>query len=161
MKKGLLSLAAVAVLWSASPQLAEAHCQIPCGIYHDDMVFHVLDEDVETVAKMVEMMNVSECPKKSQVLLRNQFTRAVTNKDTYADKIAHTISEYFLQQRIKMDDPDLQKKLAGAHKVLVLAMKVKQAPDEAAVGALKDSLEAFKALMAPQIPPDAPPLPLN
>ena len=48
MKHIILALALI-----ISHASLNAHCQIPCGIYHDQMVVQGLEEDVETLAKSV------------------------------------------------------------------------------------------------------------
>ncbi|MCA9756997.1 MAG: superoxide dismutase [Candidatus Eisenbacteria bacterium] len=124
-----------------STRAADAHCQIPCGIYGDDMRFQMLDEHITTLEKsmaQIEEIGASGSPN------WNQLVRWVENKDTHADEIASIVTEYFLQQRIKpVEDqasPEFQKyvtELRYCHEILVHAMKAKQTTDHAHIEALR------------------------
>jgi len=124
-----------------------AHCQIPCGIYHDQMIVQGLEEDVETLMK-----SVNEIQKNSRRTAEdnNQLVRWVLNKEKHADKLADTLVEYFLKQRIKPDAVNLDKKLKGIHSMLVLSMKIKQTVDPKNVDALNQELHSFIAMMYPE-----------
>ncbi len=132
----------VSVLLIATTRLF-AHCQLPCGIYHDKLVFGQLQEDVQTIAKAVDEISHN---KMNSPEMKNQLVRWVLNKDDYANQIATKMSEYFLQQRIKENDPDLSDKLISVHKILVLSMKAKQTVDMRIVNDLKDELTHFKQI---------------
>jgi nickel superoxide dismutase len=54
-----------------------------------------------------------------------------------------TISDYFLTQRVKPDQPDYAERLAKHHAVIVAAMKAKQNADTKYAEALKVSIEAL------------------
>ncbi|MEZ4647968.1 MAG: superoxide dismutase [Ni] [Candidatus Eisenbacteria bacterium] len=142
----LHSLATVALLTAlamslVSARTANAHCQIPCGIYGDDVRFQILDEHITTLEKsmaQIEEIGASGAPN------WNQLVRWVENKDTHADEIAAIITEYFLQQRIKpvsdQSSPEFQKyvtELRYCHEILVHAMKAKQTTDHAHIEALR------------------------
>jgi len=49
MKKYLLILIIALIM----PRMAMAHCQIPCGIYDDELRFEALEEDVATIKKSI------------------------------------------------------------------------------------------------------------
>src|SRR5262245_56294715 len=55
-----------------------AHCQMPCGIYHDDMVYDQIDQFVETVYKGISVMNGN---KFSSTKDKNEFVRWVIQKE--------------------------------------------------------------------------------
>ncbi len=123
-----------------------AHCQIPCGIYNDDVVFGELMTDVTTIEKSMNQINAL-----SEDLDENphQLVRWINNKEAHAQKIQDTMSAYFLAQRIKLDlkdsDGDKYYKLVSlAHKITVLAMKCKQTTDLENVKALHDALHEFQ-----------------
>jgi hypothetical protein len=142
----LSTLAALAVV---SPNLS-AHCQVPCGIYADDVVFGELMTDVQTIEKaMAQIVALGEAPAENP----NQLVRWVNNKESHAQNIQDTMSAYFLAQRIKLElkdsDPARYSELVGlAHKVTVLAMKCKQTVDPANARALHDALHAFQQAYA-------------
>jgi nickel superoxide dismutase len=143
----LLLCATTAALFSASE--ARAHCEIPCGIYHDDQRFPTLDEHVQTIEKsMLKIVELSADPAANA----NQITRWVLNKEKHADNIQETVTQYFLTQRIKLPDMSDSKavetykdQLAMLHKLLVYAMKSKQTTDVANTKVLHDTIHEFKA----------------
>lgn len=108
--------------------LLHAHCQVPCGIYADDVVFGELKTDVETIEKaMVQIVTIGDSDEKDW----NQLVRWVTNKEAHAQNIQETMSAYFLAQRIKLGqrdtDVEAYRKLVDlSHEIIVLAMKCKQ-----------------------------------
>ena len=53
------------------------------------------------------------------------------------------MAAYFFAQRIKADYKDYTGQLASAHRVIVAAMKAKQAADPATATALKDAIYDF------------------
>lgn len=128
--------------------VASAHCQIPCGIYDDELRFDMIAEDITTIEKsMNQIIELEKNP--SQNL--NQIVRWVNNKDEHADKLAEIISSYFLAQRIKPTDEVNEEayqayvhKLALLHQIMVHSMKAKQTTDLAQVEALRSLLEEFR-----------------
>jgi hypothetical protein len=142
VKNSLLVLAGLVL---ASVNLS-AHCQVPCGIYADDVVFGELMTDVKTIHKAMNQINELSGDASAS---SNQLVRWVTNKEAHAQNIQDTMSAYFLAQRIKLaqkeSDPDAYAELVGlAHKITVLAMKCKQGTDVANAEALHDALHAFQ-----------------
>ena len=146
MKRNLIKVSLV--LFCFFPAVfASAHCQIPCGIYADDVVFGELMTDVSTIEKAMKQIEVlgadaSENP--------NQLVRWVTNKEQHAQNIQTVMSAYFLAQRIKVDqkesDPDAYANLLElAHQVTVFAMKCKQTTDLGNAQKLHEALHAFQA----------------
>ena len=143
-KKTTIVISAVifaAILITLAPQKVQAHCQLPCGIYSDNVRIVMMQEDVETLEKSVHMM--ADLAGKRDVQSRNQFTRWVMNKDKHAQKIIETISNYFLTQRVKPSQDDYVERLKAHHAVIVSAMKVKQNSDEKYVKTLKESVIAL------------------
>lgn len=134
----------LAILFALSTGQLSAHCQIPCGIYHDQMVVNGLKEDVETLTKSVNAIHTNA---KVTAQDQNQLIRWVMNKEKHADKLANTLVEYFLKQRITLDAEKLQDKVVSVHKMLVLSMKVKQSVDLGTVAELKKELNTFITLM--------------
>jgi nickel superoxide dismutase len=147
MKKSLLSrcLAAVAVSLglALSAQTLSAHCQVPCGIYHDSARVAAMLEDADTVIKAGKMLG--ELANESDAQSANQIVRWVTNKESHAQKVISTISDYFLTQRVKSSQDDYVQRLKDHHAVIVAAMKAKQSADPAAGMALKKAIAKLDA----------------
>ncbi|MDD7984447.1 superoxide dismutase [Ni] [Lentisphaera marina] len=121
-------------------QTAQAHCEVPCGIYDDGARVVQMLEDTKTTAKASKM--IAELAGKTDAQSANQLSRWVTNKETHAQNVIETISHYFMTQRIKASQKDYADRLAKHHAIMVAAMKVKQNADG------KYSEELKKAIMA-------------
>ncbi len=137
---GLFTLIAIT---SLMPQVARAHCQIPCGIYDDHARVQSMLEDAATIEKAVTEIN--GLAGKTDAQSQNQLVRWVGNKETYAQRIIDTISDYFLTQRVKSSQKDYQERLVKHHTVIVAAMKAKQNTDLETANALEESIEALEA----------------
>jgi len=124
------------------------HCEVPCGIYNDEMRFTMIEEHIQTIEKAIkQIMELSEQSPQNM----NQIVRWVMNKEKHAEETQHIISQYFLIQRIKgpdSKDKDAEesyiKKLTLCHQILVLAMKAKQTTDLENVKNLKSAVTQFK-----------------
>jgi nickel superoxide dismutase len=130
------------------PSLAEAHCQVPCGIYDDHARVHAMLEDVKTIDKAV--LKITELNPKNDALSRNQLVRWVTTKERHASHIISVMAEYFLTQKIKpvvkrgsKERALYLEKLADAHAVMRAAMKCKQTVDSGTADKLKAAIEHF------------------
>lgn len=129
---------------------ALGHCQIPCGIYADDVVFGELMTDVATIEKAMNQINtLGKTPSESP----NQLVRWVTNKEQHAQNIQEVMAAYFLAQRItfamREADPEKYNRLLElCHQVTVLAMKCKQTTDLDNARQLHDALHAFQQAYA-------------
>lgn len=125
-----------------------AHCEIPCGIYNDEMRFTMIEEHITTIEKaMKEIANLSG----QQPPNFNQIVRWVTNKEKHAEDIQHIISQYFLTQRVKLVEKEDDKAnkirikhLSLCHEILVYTMKTKQTTDLSNVEKLKSAVNIFK-----------------
>jgi len=125
-----------------------SHCEIPCGIYNDEMRFTMIEEHVTTIEKaMKEIANLSG----QQPTNFNQIVRWVTNKEKHAEDIQHIISQYFLTQRVKLVEKKGDKfhkirieHLSLCHEILVYAMKTKQTTDLSNVEKLEAAVKIFK-----------------
>jgi len=121
-------------------------CQVPCGIYGDQMRFEGMLEDTKTIAKAIAQVEeftagLGETPPTAKGL--NQMIRWVNNKESHAQNIQDVMSAYFFAQRIKADHKDYTAQLATAHKVIVCAMKCKQDASGPTAEALKESILNF------------------
>ncbi len=129
------------LLCALSQQPLGAHCQVPCGIYGDHARVQSLLEDAATVLKACRSME--ELSGKDDVQSRQQFARWVSNKESHAQKIIATISDYFLTQRVKPSQPDYAARLKAHHAVILAAMKAKQKASAETAESLDKSIRAL------------------
>jgi nickel superoxide dismutase len=143
MKAKHFSLIFGILIVAFSAASASAHCEIPCGIYDDQLRADLVAEHLTTIEK--SMKSIVELSKQNPINY-NQLIRWVTNKEKHADEIQDIVTQYFLTQRIKPDTKQYSEKLAVLHKMLVYAMKCKQTTDVANVDTLRSLLKEFEAL---------------
>lgn len=144
MKKNILKAVCLAALTLMSgPITLNAHCQMPCGIYHDDMVYDFIDQYVETMIKAVTVMNQS---KFDTVRDKNEFVRWVIEKEKESNEISNLITAFFLQQKIKPGEDDTVKRIQSAHKLLCLIVAIKQNADLKIIESFNDEWEKFKLM---------------
>jgi nickel superoxide dismutase len=122
---------------------ATAHCEIPCGIYDDEMRFNLMAEHITTIEKSIKQVTKLETGKPINY---NQLIRWVMNKDHHANKLQEIVTQYFMTQRIKVDTEKYTEKLITLHKMLVYAMKCKQATDLSHIRTLRSLLKKFHDL---------------
>jgi nickel superoxide dismutase len=143
--RAILFAALVSLVVLAS--LAWPHCQVPCGIYNDQMRFDMITEHIATIEKSIKQITELSAEPKPNM---NQIVRWVNNKDEHADEIAEIVSYYFMAQRIALPDkadpkaaaPYVQK-LTLLHEMLIYSMKAKQTTDLANVEKLRSVLDSF------------------
>ncbi len=128
---------------------AQAHCQIPCGIYGDSLQIALLYEDIATIEKsMNSIVTLSAQADRDY----NQLVRWVENKGLHADKIQDVVAYYFMTQRLTVVDesnPAYKKYVAQLvllNQMQQYAMKAKQTTDLSYVKKLRDALHAFEHL---------------
>jgi len=140
----VMALSIAGIVTPAKP--VWAHCQIPCGIYDDEMRFTLLSEHLTTIEKSItQIQKLSDAPGENA----NQLVRWVMNKENHADQFADIVTQYFLQQRIKpiKEDDDKNagvRKLVLCHQMLVGVMKAKQSAELETVEALRGLLADFR-----------------
>ncbi|MEM8738699.1 MAG: superoxide dismutase [Ni] [Planctomycetota bacterium] len=145
-----LAVAALATVWLATPQQAYAHCQVPCGIYGDELKFEELAQHIQTIEKsMTKIAELVEEDGASTAQDVQQLVRWVENKETHATKIQVEAQEYFLAQRVPLPKNESEHeayfaKLQSLHEIIVYAMKCKQTVDPANVQKLRSALATFK-----------------
>lgn len=122
-------------------QAAQAHCQIPCGIYDDHARVKAMLEDAATVDKATKQM--AELAGKTDPQSVNQMVRWVTNKELHAQKIISTIADYFLTQRVNPSQDDYAERLEKHHAVMLAAMEAKQHADTKYAEALTAKITAI------------------
>lgn len=140
LKHLLLTGATVLATWAGS---LGAHCQMPCGIYHDDMVYDQIDQYVETMYKGISILKEN---KRDTDRERNEFIRWVILKEKASDEAASLLTTYFLQQKIKPDEQDTAKRLSTVHKLLVDLVLIKQNVDLKFVEAFAKDWDNFKLM---------------
>lgn len=124
-----------------------AHCEVPCGIYHDELRVQQIEEHIQTIEKA--MHQIAEL-QSSEVINYNQLVRWINTKEEHAVKIQEIAEQYFLHQRVKFADPADKEKydkyitqLTTLHQLVVFAMKSKQGIDTENVEKMRLALKAF------------------
>jgi nickel superoxide dismutase len=148
MKRFALAALALSVALSFAAT-AGAHCQIPCGIYNDELRVQLIEEHITTVEKS---MNQIIALGAADSVDYNQLVRWVGNKETHAQEIQDIVTAYFMAQRIKppanQDDEDAVNlylhKLALLHHIQVHAMKAKQSTDLEQIETLRKLVAKFR-----------------
>ena len=120
-----------------------AHCEIPCGIYNDELRANLIYEHTTTIEK--SMLKILELSKQNPTNY-NQLVRWVSNKEDHASEIQHIVSQYFMTQRIKSDSKNYTQKVTLLHQMLQFAMKCKQTTDVNHVKKLRSLLNEFEVL---------------
>ncbi len=149
----ILTLAATLFLSVNATQEAEAHCQVPCGVYDDGARITQLREDTTTIAKACDFINMFAEGESTAVGI-NQVARWVQTKELHASHIITVVSEYFLTQKVKTKAKGTAEyaayldSLAKHHAVMVAAMKTKQQVSSSAVHDLEHAIGALGALYA-------------
>ncbi len=144
----LAALALAATLAFAAS--AGAHCQIPCGIYDDELRVQLIEEHITTVEKsMNQIISLGAAEKVDY----NQLVRWVGNKETHAQEIQDIVTAYFMAQRIKppvsLDNEtevnEYLHKLALLHAIQIHAMKAKQSTDLEQIKTLRELVTKFRS----------------
>ena len=143
MKPLFLTILAVLLPLSISISTVSAHCEIPCGIYDDQLRVQLIAEHATTIEKSIKQ--ILELSKASPTNY-NQLVRWVSNKEKHATEIQHIVSQYFMTQRLKPDQEKYSEKLILLHKMLIAAMKCKQTTDLSQVSVLRTHLKEFELL---------------
>jgi len=122
---------------------ASAHCEIPCGIYDDQMRINLIKEHITTIEKsMIQIMKIE----KEERHHSNQLVRWIMNKEHHSDKLQEIVTQYFMTQRIKLDTQNYEKKLGLLHQLLIFSMKCKQTIDTKNTDQLKKIVKDFQAI---------------
>ena len=134
------------VLLGFSVSQAQAHCQIPCGIYDDARQFKELKEHVTTIEKSMREINELSALDKPDI---HKITRWTINKEEHAQKIQDIISSYFLTQRVKLPKEDTNQQnyvdhVTKLHAILVAAMKTKQKLDLSTIDVLNKAITDYE-----------------
>jgi len=132
---------------AAAPALA--HCEIPCGIYDDELRITLLKEHIATIEKSMDQISALSVEAEKNY---NQLVRWISNKEDHAGKFMEIVTQYFMTQRIKPADPAdtsgyrvYQDQLGLLHQMLVSAMNCKQTTDRIHTARLRELVDRFSA----------------
>lgn len=117
----------------------QAHCEVPCGIYNDNLRIELILEHTKTIEKSIKQIVKLE---KGESL--NQAVRWINTKEEHANKIQHIVTQYFMTQRIKPTNKHYQKQLTLLHKILIQSMKTKQTTDLKHVQKIRTLVTSFQ-----------------
>jgi len=142
----IIMVSILILLWASS--VVFSHCQVPCGIYDDEMRLKMMTEHITTIEKsMMQIRELSEDKDKNY----NQLVRWVVNKENHSDYLSDIVTQYFMTQRIKPVDSsegqayqDYIQKLTLLHKLMVYSMKCKHTTDLDNVAKLREYLDQFR-----------------
>lgn len=147
MKKSFLFLSLLLISFAFSKSML-AHCEVPCGIYNDELRVELIKEHIQTIEKA---MNQIADFQSAETVNYNQLVRWVNTKELHANLIQEIAEQYFLTQRVKFADSadgESYKKyitqLSTLHQLIVYAMKAKQSTDLLQVENMRKSLTAFE-----------------
>ena len=143
MKKMITIILSSLCLICMLPIKSFSHCEIPCGIYDDEMRIGMIYEHIATIEK--SMNQIKELEKQGNQNY-NQLVRWIVNKENHASELQEIVSQYFMTQRIKPETKDYEKKLGLLHQMLVFSMKCKQTTDLTHVNTLKGLVKEFQGL---------------
>jgi len=133
--KFIYCLTGLCLLLLIAPNVS-AHCEIPCGIYDDEMRVKMMYEHVTTITKAMKQIESGQND--------NQSTRWVMNKEKHAEEIIEIVSDYFLAQRIKEGMDNYETNLKTLHQIIVYSMKCKQTTDVANAQKLNEAIHALE-----------------
>ena len=147
MKKICAVLAICGAVFLLAQPVTFSHCEIPCGIYGDELRIGLMYEDIATVEKSMKQIIAL---KDSDDINANQIVRWVQNKEEHCTKIQQAVMQYWMTQRIKpknASDKEAHGKylrqLELLHNMLVQAMKSKQTTDVEHTAALRKLVDQF------------------
>jgi len=147
MSKVFFSAALLAAVFLGGAAQVQAHCEIPCGIYGDEVRFYLLEEHITTIEKSMTM--IAELSAEADINY-NQLVRWIDNKETHAEYFQEIVSQYFMTQRVKPVEPEddhyqsYLEKITLLHRLLIGAMKAKQATDVEVTKELSSLLKRFR-----------------
>jgi nickel superoxide dismutase len=144
IKRIIVSLLGFALM----SQFLFSHCQVPCGIYDDQMRIKMIAEHITTMEKaMNQVITLSKESKPNY----NQVVRWVVNKEKHAEELGNIVTYYFMTQRLKpvlktdaKHYANYREKLELLHHLLFYTMKAKQSTDLKTIEKLRILLKKFE-----------------
>jgi nickel superoxide dismutase len=139
----------IAITFSSFNGNLNAHCQMPCGIYNDQMIYDQVDQYFETMAKAVHYLKNHNS---NNLQDKNQFVRWILTKEKESDEVARTLTTFFLQQKVSpSDEPETTALVKSLHKLLFLLVQIKQTIDLEIVHEFGKEWDHFKQLFHPEM----------
>jgi nickel superoxide dismutase len=119
---------------------AEAHCDIPCGIYDP----HLAQVAALTVIRMIDLMNdLSSAPQKDTLEYHNSMTRYILLKEEHAELLKREIRVIF-GDYFKKEHVDKYSELPTlVHKIMQLGSKARQTVSRETALELLSSVNRF------------------
>jgi nickel superoxide dismutase len=118
-------------------ETAQAHCDIPCGIY-DPSTAQI---SALTVVRMMDLMTtLAEGEEKSTIDFHNSMTRYIASKEEHAEKAKHEIRVIWGDYFKKDKHPNVDELV---HKIMQLGSKARQTADREAGVALVEAINEF------------------
>ena len=146
--KNLLRIIGVIVLAGFLNIQSFAHCEVPCGIYTDQLRIELIKEHIMTIEKAMTQIETLSA---EENINYNQLVRWIETKEHHANLIQEIAEQYFMTQRVKPADPDDAEaygkyitQLTLLHEVLIYAMKTKQSTDADVTEKLLGTVEKFE-----------------
>ena len=134
----------IAILLTASS--AGAHCQVPCGIYGDELKFSELEQHIQTINKAGAQIRSISSKSPLSAQEQQQIVRWTNNKEEHAQKIIDEAANYFLAQRIALEVDHYEDKVELLHHIIVYAMKSKQSAESEPTEILSTKISTLKEL---------------
>jgi len=151
MRRGIIGLAGMvcAFMILGLSSAAQAHCEIPCGIYDDAMRIKMLNEHLMTIEKSMRTIedlsgHAESGSTEHQIEHQHQLTRWIVNKEEHAKKFQGIVWQYFMTQRIKPGEENYERKVQLLHEMLYYAMRCKQTTDTGHVKKLMNLVQEFE-----------------
>jgi len=118
---------------------AQAHCDIPCGIY-DPIVAQI---NALTVVRMLDLMADLDATTGDKLAYHNSMSRYIAVKEDHAEKAKHEIRVIF-GDYIKAPHVEKYPELPTlVHKIMMAGSKVRQSTDRAAAVEFVDLINKF------------------
>jgi hypothetical protein len=145
--RGAIVIGCAAVAGVVCAPAAFSHCQVPCGIYDDELRIAAIEEDIATIEKcMGEIDELSADPGSNM----NQLVRWVNTKEFHAEDIMDTVAAYYMAQRLAPAAEGSEeyetyiRRLTLLHEIMYYAMKAKQSTDLEHVATLRSLVHEFE-----------------
>ena len=118
---------------------AQAHCDIPCGIY-DPITAQIA---ALTVVRMLDLMADLDASTTDKLAYHNSISRYITVKEEHAEKAKHEIRVIF-GDYIKAPQIEKYPELPTlVHKIMMAGSKVRQSTDRAAAVEFVELINQF------------------
>lgn len=119
--------------------VAQAHCDIPCGIY-DPIVAQI---DALTVVRMLDLMADLDAATGDKLAYHNSMSRYIAVKEQHAERAKHEIRVIF-GDYIKAPQVEKYPELPTlVHKIMMAGSKVRQTTDRAAAVEFVELINKF------------------